>query len=223
MIALFCQQILREMRGHLRELKLCINSCLFFLLIVVFFPLTMPEDPTLLRTIAPGIVWIAMLLALFLSSERLFQQDYADGVIEQWLVSGYPVSVLVLAKMLVHWALNMLPMLLCAPILAILFRLSAYETYVLVLSFICGTPAILALCTLAAAFSTNLKQKGVIMALVLLPFTVPLMILGSGVVTMSMHGLPILGIIALLVAISMAAMTFLPFAIAGVIRVSFVD
>ena len=98
LFSLFHRQLSREIRLHLRQLRLIINSCLFFLMIVVFFPLTMTPDVALLRTIAPGLVWIAMLLALFLSAERLFQQDYDDGVIEQWLVSGYPISLLVSAK-----------------------------------------------------------------------------------------------------------------------------
>ena len=108
-LALFTKQLSREMLLHLRQLRLIINSCLFFLMIIVFFPLTMTPDTNLLRTIAPGLVWIAMLLAFFLSSERLFQQDYDDGVIEQWLVSGLPISLMVGSKILIHWLLNLLP------------------------------------------------------------------------------------------------------------------
>ncbi len=221
--SLFKQQLAREVLLHLRQLRVIINSCLFFLMIVVFFPLTIAPDANLLRTVAPGLVWIAMLLALFLSAERLFQQDYDDGMIEQWIVSGYPISLLVSAKVLVHWLLNLLPMLIFSPFLAILFSLTAHETLILMLSLICGTPTILYLCALAAAFSTGLKQKGLLMALILLPLTIPVMIFGSGTVLSSMHGLPVDGYLALLLAMSIVAAGFLPFAISAVIRIGLVE
>ena len=221
--SLFRQQLSREMLLHLRQLRLIINSCLFFLMIVVFFPLTMTPDVELLRTIAPGLVWIAMLLAMFLSAERLFQQDYDDGVIEQWLVSGYPISILVSAKIVIHWFLNLLPMLIFCPFLAILFTLNVHETLILMLSLVCGTPAILLLCALAAAFSTGIQQKGILMALILLPLTIPVMIFGSGTLIAAMQGLPVQGYLALLLAMSIAASGLLPFAVAGVIRVGLVE
>ncbi len=183
----------------------------------------MSSDVTLLRTIAPGLIWIAMLLALFLSAERLFQQDYDDGVVEQWLVSGYPISLLVTAKMLLHWLLTLVPMLVFCPFLAILFSFSAYETVVLMLSLVAGTPAILCLCALAAAFSTSLQQKGIVMALILLPLTIPVMVFGSGTLLMAMSGLPVSGHLALLLAMSVIAAGLLPFAVAAVIRVGLVE
>lgn len=222
LLLLFRRQLSREWLLNLRQLRMIINTSLFFLMVLVFFPLTMPPDVDLLRSIAPGLVWIAMLLSMLLSSERLFQQDYDDGVIEQWLASGYPLTVMISAKMLLHWLLNLLPMLIFCPIMAILFGLTAYETLILMLSLVCGTPAILALCTLAASFSTGLQQKGVLMALVLLPLTIPMMIFGSGTLLAAMQGFPVQGYLALLLALSLLATGFLPFAIAGVIRIGLV-
>ncbi|MCP0914666.1 MULTISPECIES: heme exporter protein CcmB [Legionella] len=220
---LFKTLLLREAYLHLRQLRLIINSFLFFCMVMVFFPLTIPPDPAYLRIIAPGIVWIGLLLAALLSAERLFQQDFEDGVIEQWLISGYPVSLFVSAKILLHWLLVMLPLIVFSPVLAILFSLNAYETAVLVISLICGSPAIMFLCALAAIFSTGLKQKGVLMALVLLPLTIPVMIFGSGTLNAAMQGLPVAGFFALLLALSLIAAGFLPFAIAAVMRITLVD
>ena len=220
---LFKRQLSRELRLHLRQLRLIINACLFFLMIMVFFPLTMPPDVHVLRIIAPGLFWIAMLLALFLSAERLFQQDYEDGVIEQWLVSGYPLSIMVGAKVTLHWLLNLLPMLLFSPVMAILFGLNGHETLVLIISLICGTPAIFFLCALAAAFSTGIQQKGMLMALILLPLTIPVMIFGSGTLIAAMQNLPVSGYLALLLAMSIVASGLLPFAIGAVIRVGLTD
>ncbi len=222
-LSLFKRQLTRELIIHTRQLRMIGNACLFFLMIMVFFPLTMPPDAILLRTILPGLVWIAALLAMLLSSERLFQQDYDDGVIEQWLVSGIPVSLFIGAKVLLHWLASLLPILLFCPLLALLFALTAHETLILMLSLLCGTPTILFLCALAAAFGTGLRQKGVLMALILLPLTIPVMIFGSGAVTAAMQGLPAGGYLAILLAMSVVAAVFLPFAIAGVARIGFVD
>ncbi|ASQ46321.1 heme exporter protein CcmB [Legionella clemsonensis] len=218
--SLFKRQIQREMLLHLRQPRLLLHSALFFLMVTVFFPLTMPPETSIMRTIAPGVVWIAMLLAMLLSSVNLFQQDYEDGLIEQWLISGYPLTLIISAKLLVHWLLNLLPMLIFSPLLALLFNLTFVETYMLMISLILGTPAILFLCGLAAAFSAG---KGVLMALVLLPLTIPVMIFGSGSLFAIMQGFSAQAHFALLTAISLLAASFLPFAIAAVIRISLAD
>lgn len=220
---LFSRQFQREFLLHLRQPRLLLHSSLFFLMVSVFFPLTMPAETSILRTVAPGLVWIAMLLAMLLTSVGVFQQDYEDGVIEQWLISSYPLSVIIAAKLIVHWLLNLLPMLIFCPLLALLFSFNWQEMVILMVSLIVGTPAILFLCGLAAAFSAGMQQKGVLMALVLLPLTVPVMVFGSGTLTTVMQGLPVGGYLAILLALSILAAGFLPFAIAAVIRISLVD
>lgn len=217
------RQMSREFWLHAREIRLLVNASLFFLMIIVFFPLTMPGEPTLLRTIAPGLIWIAMLLAMLLSGERLFQQDYEDGVIEQWLVSGYPLAIVVFIKIIVHWFLNLLPLILLSPVLALLFSFNLYETFILILSLLAGTPALIFLCALAAVCSTGIKQKGVMMALVFLPLTIPVMIFGSGAIMAAMQGLAVTGYLALLLAFSLIAAGLLPLAIAAMIRISLVE
>lgn len=214
----FKRQFAREYLLNCRQPRLIINSSLFFLMVLVFFPLTMTSDITLMRTVAPGLVWIAVLFAMFLSADRLFKQDYDDGIIEQWLASGLPISIMVLAKILVHWLVNLVPILIFCPIISLLFSLSLHETYILILSLICGTPAIIFLCGLAAAFSVDIQQNGVLIPLILLPLTIPIMIFGSGALIVTMQGLDALGYIALLLAISLLSIISLPFAIAFVIR-----
>jgi heme exporter protein B len=144
-------------------------------------------------------------------------------VIEQWLLSSNPLSLIITAKLFIHWILNLLPMLIFCPLLALLFHLSGQELGILILGLILGTPAILFLSGLAAAFSTGMAQKGVLMALILLPLTVPVMIFGSGSLTAFMQGLPTSAYPAFLLALSILAAGFLPFAIAGVISVVLVD
>jgi heme exporter protein B len=216
----FKRQFQREMLLHFRQPRLLLHSALFFLMVTVFFPLTLPPDSLTLRLVAPGLVWIAMLLSMLLSSVSLYQQDQDDGVLEQWLISGYPLAVMVAAKLLMHWLLNLISLLIFCPLLALLFNFSLNEMIILILSLIAGTPAILFLCGLASAFS---QGRSALMALVLLPLAVPIMIFGSGALIAFMQGLAISGYIALLVAISLLAICFLPFAISAVIRISLAD
>ena len=219
-LRLFFLQLKREFIIHIRQLRYLINSSLFFLMIMIFFPLSIEPSMQLLRTLVPGLIWTALLLAMLLSAERLFQADYEDGVIEQWLVSGYSVALLISAKIAMHGLLNLLPILLFCPVMAMLFHLSGYETCVLMASLVCGTPTMMFLCALAAAFSTGLQQKGVLMALILLPLTIPVMIFGSGTLIAAMQGLDVSGYLALLLAMSLLSVGFLPFAVAGVVRIN---
>jgi heme exporter protein B len=220
---LFKRQCLRELLIAQREPRAVVNACLFFLMVIVFFPLTMAPDFDALRAIAPGLFWIAILLAMVLSSARLFQQDDEDGVIEQWLVSGVPISILVSAKTLVQWGVTLFPMLLMCPLLGVMFHLNIRETSVLILSLLLGTPAIFALCALAEAFATGVKQKGVLSSLIVLPLTTPIMVFGSATLGAAMAGFSLSGYLALLLALSLLSIILLPFAIAGVIRIGLVE
>ncbi|HRD69635.1 MAG TPA: heme exporter protein CcmB [Legionella sp.] len=221
--SLFYKQCQREWLIQLRQIRNLINSCLFFLMLMVFFPLTLRPEVELMRTVAPGIIWMAMLLSMLLTSERLFQQDYEQGVIEQWLVSGYSVTRLVSAKILAHWLFHIIPIIILCPFIAVIFSLNGWETWILILSLLCGTPALFFLCALAAAFGIGISQRGALMALILLPLTLPLLIFGSGTLTIALQGLPVNGYLSLLLAMSVIAVAFLPFAIAGVIRIVHTD
>lgn len=223
MIRMVRRQLHREFTIHCREPRQIIYACLFFVIMLVFFPLTISTDPKMLRTMASGIIWIDLLFTIFLSSDRLFQQDYDDGVIEQWLVSGYPVSMLVTAKMLMHWFLTIIPLLIICPLMSVFFNLSSHETMILILSLLCGTPAISFLCALAAAFSAGLKREGILMALIVFPLTVPILIFGSSTLMASLQGLPVEGYLAILLAFSILTMAFLPVAIGAVIRMSLAE
>ena len=223
LIQIYVNQFRREQLLQVREPRSVVFSVLFFAMIMVFFPLTITPEPHLLRQIAPGVFWIAVLLALLMASERLFQEDFNDGVIEQWLVSGSPISILVMAKLSVHWLLNLLPIIILSFVLGALFDLSLAERWVVIGSFILGTPSILFLSALAASFCTSMQQKGVLIALILLPLVVPVMIFGSGALNAAMFALPVKGYFAILLALSILAIAFLPFAIAAIIRISLTD
>lgn len=218
--SLFVMQFRRECLIQSRQIRFFINSCLFFLILLFIFPLTLKPEISLMRMVAPGLVWMALLLSLLLSAERLFAQDYEQGVLEQWLVSGHSLSLLISAKVLAHWFFNVLPLLVLSPLIAIIFSFSVWETGVLVASLLCGTPALFYLCAMASAFGLGVNQQGALMALILLPLTLPLLIFGSGCLTVAMQGLPVGGYLALMLAMSVIAVGFLPYAIAGIIRIN---
>ena len=214
------KQFKREWLVQVRQIKFLINSGLFFLMMLLLFPLTLKPEVSLMRSVAPGLVWMAMLLSLLLSAERLFQQDQEQGVLEQWLVSGQPLAVLVGSKVAAHWLFNLIPFIILSPLVAVFFSLNLWETWILILSLICGTPALLFLCALAASFGIGIDQNGTLMALILLPLTLPLLVFGSASLTNAMQGLNVDGYLALLLAMSLIAIAFLPVAIAGVIRLN---
>lgn len=223
MLALFKKQCYREMLVYLRQIRLIFNACLLFLMFIVFFPLLLPPDPQIMRSVLPAAVWMSMLLVLLLSAERMFQQDYEQGVLEQWLISSQPLSLLVMAKVSVYCLLNLLPILCLSPIIALLYSLNAWETLVIGLSLLAATPAIVFLSALAAVFGIGVNQRGALMALILLPLTLPLIIFGGAAITMALQGLSVSGYLALLTAISILAASLLPFAIAAVIRINLAD
>jgi heme exporter protein B len=213
----------REVLILTRQIGLVFNSTFIFLMIIIFFPLTMPPDSTLLNQLAPGLVWIALLLSTLMSSERLFGHDFEDGVVEQWMVSGQPLAVLVTIKLIAHWLFAVIPLVILSPLIAFVFDLSWHVLRVVVLSILFGSPAMFFLCALTAVFSGGLRQKGLYMTLVLMPLTLPIMIFGSGAITVAMQGMPVSGYLALLAAMSLLSLALLPFAIAAMMRISLVD
>ncbi len=213
------KQLVRELYLRLRDFKSILNAILFFLMIVVFFPFTLPANSNLLNLLTPSIIWVGLIFAIFLSSENLFSQDYADGIIEQWLVSTVPITLIVQAKLNIHYLLIIASVVLLSPILAILLKLNLYQVCILDLSVIFGVPAIAALCALAEAFAVGIKQKTLIMGLIVLPLNIPILIVGSSIIRATIIHEPVSGMLAMLLAISLLAGFFVPFAIAGVIRI----
>lgn len=215
---LLWQQMRREWTLQIRQKKSWVNSLLFFAMILLFFPMTIPADPQLDRIIVPGLVWVALLLANLLAAERLFQVDYDEGAIELWLVSGQPLPVMICAKVFVHWGLTLVPLLGLIPIVALLFHMPVYAALTLAESLLCGTLPIILLSALAAAYSTVLPQKGVLMGLVVLPLLLPILILGAATTTAAMATLPVSAYLAYLAALSCLSLATIPVAIAAVMK-----
>ena len=218
--SLFGQQMRREWLIQMRQKKSWVNSWLFFIMIVLFFPMTLPADPQLDRIIVPGLIWMTLVLASLLAAERLFQIEYDEGILELWTSSGQPLSVFVIAKLTVHWVLTIVPILLLLPVVTLLFHMTVSVSVVLGISLVCGTLPILLISGLAASFSIMLPQKGILMGLIVLPLILPLLILGAATTTAAAASLPVLGYLAYLSALSCLSLATLPFAIAAVLKVN---
>lgn len=214
------RQCQRELIVTIRQPHLIVNALLFFLMVVIFFPLSLPPEKAFFHQLAPGLLWLAMLLAMLLASERLWQTDYEHGVLEQWLLSGYALTSYISAKIIAQWLTLIIPVLLFAPLLMPIFAFSKQGSLLFVASLLIGSPALITLCALAAAFGTTVQQRGMFMALILLPLATPILIFGSSAVLAPVSAAANL---ALLAAFSLLAAGLLPFAIAAVIRISLND
>ncbi|MFN3565099.1 MAG: heme exporter protein CcmB [Burkholderiaceae bacterium] len=196
------------------------NTLLFFVVVVTMVPLGVGPEPNTLRTIAPGIVWVAALLAAILSLPRLFANDYADGTLEQMLLTGEPLPVIVLAKAAAHWLVTGLPITAMAVLLAVMFDLDAGATAILVASLALGTPALSLIGAVGAALTLGLRGGGVLITLLVLPLYVPVLIFGAGAVETAAGGLSPQGHLLLLGAMSLGATVLAPWAIAAALRIS---
>ncbi|MEN9865277.1 MAG: heme exporter protein CcmB [Pseudomonadota bacterium] len=166
-----------------------LTTLFFFIVVASLFPLAVGADPALLRTIAPGILWVGALLASMLALGRLFALDHADGTLEQMLLSSEPLAIMVLGKVIAHWLVSGLPLLFATPLLAIQFDLSLRSIGVLLFSLLLGTPVLSFIGAIGAALTLGLRGGGVLLALLVLPLYIPVLIFGSGAVSADLAGL----------------------------------
>lgn len=193
---------------------------IFFVIVVSLFPLGVGPDQDLLRQIAPGILWVAALLASMLSLNRLFEQDYADGTLEQFVLSPAPLSMLVLGKVLAHWLLSGAPLVLLAPILALTFDMPAASLPVLAVSLMLGTLVMSLIGAVGASLALGLRGGGVLVALLVLPLYVPVLIFGAGAVDAVFTGLGAGPHLSLLAAALALAGFFAPWATSVALRIA---
>lgn len=211
---------------YARELKLAarrpsdaLGGLFFFVLVGSLFPLALGPDAPLLKQIAPGIVWVAALLAVLLGQHRLFESDMADGSLEQWLLAPASLSLLVGLKVATHWLLGVLPLLLVAPLLGWQYGLDGAVVGILLASLALGTPSLCLLAALGAALTLGVRGQ-LLLALVVLPLSVPILIFGSHAVAQAQQGLSAAPALNLLGACLCLALLAGPWAIAAALRLA---
>jgi heme exporter protein B len=197
-----------------------LTALVFFVIVVSLFPLGVGPEPNLLRTIAPGVIWVAALLASMLSLTRMFTADYADGTLEQMLLSAAPLGAIVAAKIVAHWLVTGLLVVLIAPLLALQFDLHQPLLGTLTLSLLLGTPVLSMIGAIGAALTLGLRGGGALLSLLVLPLYVPVLIIGAGSVDMAAAGLGTEAHFLLLAALLVVAAAFAPLAVAAALRIS---
>ena len=212
--------LLRDLRLSMRRKGDVLNTLAFFIMVTTMFPLGVGADSNLLRTIAPGILWVAALLAAMLSFPRLFDSDFADGTLEQIALSQEALSILVLAKVTAHWITSGLTLAILAPVMGIQFGLEGDLLAVLCASLLLGTPVLSLIGAVAASLTLGLRGAGVLSALIVLPLFVPVLIFGAGAVTAADSGLGGESHLLLLGAMLMASIPLAPLATAAALRIA---
>ena len=210
-----------------RDLKLALRSkaelgvqLLFYVIVVALFPLAVGAEPALLRALAPGVIWVAALLASLLSLPRIFATDFADGSLEQLALSPRPLPALISGKIAAHWMSTGLPLSVASPLLGAQFGLAADEGWVLALGLLIGTPTLSLLGAIGAALTLGLRAGGGLLALLILPLYVPILIFGAGSIEAARAGLGASAQLSLLAAALLATMVGAPLATSAAVRIA---
>ena len=211
---------IRDVTVALRRSTDVLTPLVFFVIVVSLFPLGVGPEPNLLSTMAPGVIWVAALLATMLSLSRLFANDYADGTLEQLTLTPHPLTMLVFAKILAHWLLTGLPVVLISPLLALQLNLQYENMEILVVSLLLGTPVLSLIGSVGAALTLGLRGGGVLLSLLVLPLYTPVLIFGAGAVSTYALGMDVEAHLSLLTALLVLSVIFTPWVTAIALRIS---
>ncbi len=212
--------IRRDLLLAMRRRADVLTTLIFFVMVVSLFPLGVGPELDMLRKMAPGVVWVAALLASMLSLGRMFSADYLDGTLEQMMLAPQPLSMLVLGKIMAHWMISGLPLVLMAPVLGLQFDMSAQGLWVLIVALLLGTPILSMIGAVGAALTLGLRGGGVLVSLLVLPLCVPVLIFGAGAVEAVTTGMSVGSHLSLLGAILALALVFTPWITAQALRIS---
>ncbi len=216
----FTATLKRELLLAFRRPAEVINPLFFFVMVVAMFPLGVSPKAELLSAIAPGVVWVAALLAVLLSVEGLFRADHESGALEQMLVAPTSLYLPSLAKIVAHWLLTGLPLVLVAPLLGYMLHLPAQASSTLFIGLLLGTPTLTAIGAIGAALTVGLRSGGILLALLILPLYVPVLVFGAGAASYAVNGAPVIGLLAILAAMLLGSLTLAPVAVALGLRIS---
>ena len=220
MLKLVLAMIRRDLHLALRRRADIVSALFFFIIVVSLFPLGIGPEPELLRNLAPGVLWVAALLATMLSLPRLFADDHRDGTLEQLALAPQPLGLVVLGKVLAHWLVSGLPLAILAPVLGLQFGLSSEALWVLCLSLLIGTPALSGIGAIGAALTLGVRGGGVLLSLLVLPLYIPVLIFGSGAVDATVVGLGAQAHLSLLGALTLGGVFFAPWPTAAALRIA---
>ena len=212
--------VVRDLRLLWRRRGDALQPALFALLVIVLFALALGNEPLTLAKVAPGVLWVAVLLSGLLSLDTLFRGDAEDGSLEQWMLAPVPLAWLVLVRTLTHWSTTALPLIVFAPLLAELLHLPHAQLPVLLASLLLGTPLLSLIGAVVAALTVGMRRSGILVALLALPLYVPVLVFCAGSVAASAQGLAPTGGLLYLGAGLALALVLAPLATAAALRIA---
>ena len=212
--------VVRDLMLAWRRRADVLSTLFFFVIVASLFPLGIGPETQLLRSIAPGVVWVAALLASMLSLGRVFQSDEQDGTLEQMLLTPQPLYLVVVGKVLAQWLVSEVPLVLIAPLLGVQFGLASDTLLILFVSLLIGTPILSLIGSIGAALTLGLRGGGVLIALLILPLYIPVLIFGAGAVDASINGVSSHANLYLLGALLVVSLVFAPWATSAALRIS---
>jgi heme exporter protein B len=210
----------RDVRLAFRRWEQVTHPVVFFVMVTTLFPLALSPESNLLRTVAPGVLWVAALLSSLLALESLFRNDQDDGTLEQLVLSGQPLGWLLLSKTLAHWVLSGVPLVLTSPIVALSLAAPPASVGTLMLSLFLGTGVLSFIGAVGAALTLGSRRGSVLLSLLVLPLAMPVLIFGARAVDMGMRGDDPSGALLLLTSMLLLTLTLAPFATASAVRIS---
>lgn len=220
MLKVFRHLLVRDLRLAFRSRHELANPLIFFVLVVSLFPLAVTPKPDLLREMAPGVIWVAALLATLLSLDGLFKQDYDDGSLDQLMLSPNPLMLLVFAKVFAHWLLTGLPLVLVSPLLGLFMHLPSEALPALMLTLLLGTPVLSLVGAIGVSLTVAVNRGGVLLSLIVLPLYIPILIFGANAIDVASDGLSIRGQLFFLGAVLVFAISLAPLATAAALRIT---
>ena len=210
----------RDLRLAMRRWDQIADPLVFFVMVTTLFPLALSPELSRLRDVAPGVLWVAALLSSLLAADSLLRSDAQDGTLEQYVLSGQPLTWLLLAKTAAHWMLSGLPLVLISPLVALALGVPTGALDTVVASLLMGTSTLSLLGAIGAALTIGLRRGSLLLALLVLPLAMPLLIFGARAVELAIAGEPVAGPMYLLAALLVLTLTLAPLTTAAAVRIS---
>lgn len=218
MLNIFLVLLRYEITTLLRNAEACLTPLLFFVIVTCLFPLALGNDNELLKTIAPGIIWVTALLAMLMSVDSIFRRDAEEGYLDCILLSPQPTTLFVLAKVTSHWLIYGLPLVLISPLLSLMLHINAHVEWVLFITLLLGTPVLSLLGAIGAALLVGVRSHSLMLPILIMPLYIPVLIFGTGTAIAANMNLAINGYVAILGALILISLAFAPILTALALR-----
>ena len=217
---IYMQTLKRDLRIAIRNPSSVLNPLLFFVISVSLFPLAISPESSTLSQIAAGIIWVASMLSVLLSLNALFHNDFENGVLEQMVISHHSLPLLILSKIISHWILAGIPIILLSPLLGLFLFLDGNGISVLMITLLLATPSLSLIGAIGASLIVGIKNSGMLLSLLILPLYIPILIFASSAVSQAQFGLEITGQLYFLGAILVVSLMAAPFVSALALKIS---